>query len=119
MLEVKQNSVEQADAVLDSLLSLRGEHIAEDVVLGLHPDNEVLPHLEECLRACGVTPRYAAGTSLPQTPPVRLLEAVAGYREDLSFEALASLMRHPDVEPLIRTGSENLTQLDAVDSADQ
>ena len=119
VLRVVENPVGQADAVIDALTELGGQYSAEDVVLAVHADSDVVPYLEQRLEARGVSPRYAAGTPLPRTAPLRLLEAVADYREDRGFLALAALLRHPDAGPLTHTTAEGPTRLQAIDAGDR
>jgi len=102
VLKVVERPVDQAEAVIDALAGLGGKYSAADVVLGVHSASEVVPYLEQRLEARGVPPRYAAGTPLSRTGPVRLLRAVADYLDDGSFEALAELLRHPDAGALMR-----------------
>jgi hypothetical protein len=118
VLRVVESPADQADTVIDSLITLDGQYAAEDVVLAVHVDSGVVPYLEQRLEARGVTPRYAAGTPLSHTAPLRLLEAVGDYREDRSFLSLAALLRHPDAGPLTQTTTEVPTRLEAVDAAD-
>ena len=119
VLRVVDGPGDQADAVIDSLTGLAGQYTAEDVVLAVHADSDVVPYLEQRLEARGVAPRYAAGTPLPHTAPVRLLEAVANYLDDRAFLSLAALLRHPDAGPLTQTTSETPSRLEAIDAADQ
>lgn len=95
ILQVVDRPVDQADAVIDVLAGLGGAHPAEDVVLGVHANSDVVPYLEQRLEARQVPARYAAGTPLSRSSPVRLLQAVADYLNDSSFQALAALLRHP------------------------
>jgi len=119
VLRVVGSPGDQADAVIDSLTGLAGQYAAEDVVLAVHADSDVVPYLEHRLEARGVPPRYAAGTPLPHTGPLRLLEAVANYLDDRAFLSLAALLRHPDAGPLTQTTSGIPARLEAIDAADQ
>jgi ATP-dependent helicase/nuclease subunit B len=116
-LWVVERPVDQADAVVAGLEDLGGKVTADDVVLVVHPDSEVVPYLEQRLEAHGVAGRYAAGTPLSHTAPVRLLQAVADFLDDGSFEALAALLRHPDAEPLF--GDRPETASDPLSAADR
>ena len=118
ILTVVERPVDQAEAVIDTLASLGGKYSAEEVVLAVHPDSEVVPYLVQRLEARGVPARYAAGTPLTRTGPFRLLQAIADYLNDRSFEALAALLRHPDAGPL--TGSVAAAAgLEAIEVADE
>ena len=120
LLRVVESPAAQADAVIDSLGDLHGQYPAEDIVLAVHAGSDVVPYLEQRLEARGISPRYAAGTPLPRTAPLRLLEAVADYQDGRSFMALASLLRHPDVGPLVDNTSPGVpTRLDAIEAADK
>ena len=90
ILQVVDRPVDQAEAVIDVLVSLGGAYSAEEVVLAVHPESEVVPYLEQRLEARDVSARYAAGTPLARTGPLRLLQAVADYLSDRTFEALAA-----------------------------
>ncbi len=118
VLRVVSGPADQADTVIESLIGLDGQYAAEDVVLAVHTQSDVVPYLEQRLEARGVPPRYAAGTPLPHTAPLRLLEAVADYRDDRSFLALAALLRHPDASPLMRTTEEAPSRAASIDAAD-
>lgn len=122
VLRVVESPADQADAVLDFLGGLGGRYAAEDVVAAVHPESDVVPFLEQRLEARGIPPRYAAGTRLARTGPLRLLEAVADYAEDHGFLALAALLRHPDAGPLLQpsAASPDLpTRVEAIDAADR
>ena len=101
VLEMVERPVDQADAVIGALASFDGRYSAEEVVLAVHPESEVVPYLEQRLEARGVPARYAAGTPLSRTGPVRLLQAVADYLDGRTFQALAALLRHPDAGALM------------------
>ena len=100
ILTVVERPVDQAEAVMDGLATLGGAYSAEEIVLVVHRESEVVPYLEQRLEARNVAARYAAGTPLSRTGPVRLLQAVADYLNDATFQALAALLRHPDAGPL-------------------
>ena len=124
VLRVVESPGAQADAVIESLVGLAGQYSTEDVVLAVHAQSDVVPYLEQRLEARGVTPRYAAGTPLSRTAPLRLLEAVAEYRDTRSYPALAALLRHPDAGPLthVRANTNEApapTRLESIDAADR
>ncbi len=119
LLEVVERPVNQADAVLDALANLGGKYSAEEIVLGVHPASEVVPYLEQRLQARGVPARYAAGTPLARTGPVRLLQGVSDYLSDHTFQALAALLRHPDAGPLAGPTATSSARLEAIEAADQ
>ena len=76
------------------------EHTAppapEDVSIGV-PDTEIIPFLADALGEAGVDVRDPAGRPLERTLPFQLLESVARYLAEGSWEALASLLRHPEL----------------------
>ena len=119
ILEVVERPVDQAEAVIDVLVSLGGAYSAEDVVLAVHPESEVVPYLEQRLEARDVSARYAAGTPLARTGPLRLLQAVADHLGDRTFEALAALLRHPDAGPLTGPTAAAAAGLEAIEVADE
>ena len=119
ILTVVERPVDQAEAVMDSLASLGGEYSAEEIVLAVHRESEVVPYLEQRLEARDVPARYAAGTPLSRTGPVRLLQAVADYLSDSTFEALAALIRHPDAGPLAGSTAAAAAGLEAIEVADK
>jgi len=119
MLQVVESPPLQAEAVIRTLRGLDSRYVAQDIALSVHPKSEVVPYLEQRLRACNIPPRYAAGTPLLRSAPFRLLEAVADYRDDLSFPGLAALVRHPDAARLIGTDSEASSHIEPVNIADQ
>lgn len=119
ILKVVERPVDQAEAVLAALASQGGRYSAEEVVLGVHQESEVVPYLEQRLEARDVPARYAAGTPLARTGPVRLLQAVADYLSDRTFQALAALLRHPDAGPLTGPTPAIADRLEAIEVADR
>lgn len=117
VLRVVDRPADQADAVVEALEALGGRHAPEEVVISVHPDSEVVPFLEQRLEARGAQPRYAAGTPLPRTAPVRLLQSVADLLDERTYEALAALLRHPHAGPLV--GDDDRARLDAIEAADR
>ena len=119
ILTVVERPVDQAEAVLGGLASLGGRYSAEEVVLAVHRESEVVPYLEQRLEARNVPARYAAGTPLSRSGPVRLLQAVADYLNEPTFEALAALLRHPDAGPLTGPTTAVAAGLEAIEVADK
>lgn len=119
ILTVVERPVDQAEAVMDGLGSLGGEYSAEEIVLAVHGESQVVPYLEQRLEARDVRARYAAGTPLFRTGPVRLLQAVADYLNDPTFQALAALIRHPDAGPLAGPTDAAAAGLEAIEVADR
>ena len=119
ILEVVERPVDQAEAVIDALAKLGGRYSAEEVVLAVHPESEVVPYLEQRLEARDVSARYAAGTPLARMGPVRLLQAVADYLGERTFEAVAALLRHPDAGPLTGPTAAAAAGLESIEVADR
>ncbi len=103
ILSVRDRPPDQASRVLEIIRDLEGRYPPEAVTLGV-PDEEVVPFLEQQLSAFGLPHRYAEGFPLPRTLPCRLLEASADLLESRRFEALAGLLRHPDIAVLLAEG---------------
>jgi ATP-dependent helicase/nuclease subunit B len=119
ILTVVEQPVDQAEAVMDDLASLGGVYSAEEIVLAVHRESEVVPYLEQRLEARDVSARYAAGTPLSRAGPVRLLQAVADYLNDSTFQALAALLRHLDAGPLTGSTAAVAAGLEAIEVADR
>ena len=56
---------------------------------------------------------------MSRTGPVRLLQAVADYLNDPTFQALAALLRHPDAGPLTGPTAAVAAGLEAIEVADK
>ncbi|MCH8811392.1 MAG: PD-(D/E)XK nuclease family protein [Gemmatimonadetes bacterium] len=119
ILTVVERPVDQAEAVMDGLAGLGGAYSAEEIVVAVHRESEVVPYLGQRLEARNVTARYAAGTPLSRTGPVRLLQAVADYVSDPTFQALAALLRHPDAGPLTGPTAAVAAGIEAIEVADK
>ena len=119
ILEVQERPVDQAEAVVNALAGLGGKYSAEEIVVGVHAESEVVPYLEQRLEAGGVPARYAAGTPLFRMGAVRLLQAVADYLEERTFKALAALLRHPDAGALAGPTDAAAAGLEAIEVADR
>ncbi|HSW29082.1 MAG TPA: PD-(D/E)XK nuclease family protein [Longimicrobiales bacterium] len=118
VLRMVERPVDQADAALSALEDLEGAYTTEDVVMGVHPQSEVVPYLQQRLAARGVGARYAAGTQLMRTAPARLLQAAADFLDGHTYPALAALLRHPDASALLRLGGVEVSGAEALDVAD-
>ncbi|MFC1575602.1 PD-(D/E)XK nuclease family protein [Gemmatimonadota bacterium] len=86
----------QASEVIRYLMGLEGEFPAEEISIGV-PDPSIIPFLAQQLEAHGQPSRPAEGSPLARTAPIQLLRGVADYLSGRRFEALASLLRHPDL----------------------
>jgi ATP-dependent helicase/nuclease subunit B len=108
-IRVVRRPPDQADVVVDVLHGFGGRFAAEEVVVGV-PDPEVVPYLERALATVEVPHRFAGGTRLEDTGPVRLLQALAEYLDGRSYPAFAALIRHPDLHELVE-GAENQVEV--------
>ena len=99
-VHVVERPPHQADAVAEILRGFGGRYSAEETVVGV-PDPELVPYVERGLAMVEVPHRFAGGTPLGATGPVRLLEGVADFLEGRSFPAFADLIRHPDLPQLL------------------
>ncbi len=68
-----------------------------DVVLAA-PDEEVRPFMERQLQRVGLVARDAAGSSLEESAPARLVRALSRLLPDLRFTDVARVLRHTDME---------------------
>ncbi len=90
---------QQAEEVVRALHQWSSDVAHDEITLGVL-DADHLPTIERHLAERGVPVRSPEGTLLSQSPPLRLLLAVADWLESRSFESFAALLRHPDVEDL-------------------
>lgn len=97
---------DQAYKAMEAIAKLNGRYAPHQIAIAV-PDDEVIPKLERAAeRYGGVQARPAAGVPLSGSSVVQLLRAIKRLREEGSFESLASLVRHPDVERcLLRSAS--------------
>ena len=93
-VEVADDVVDQADAVLRTLARFEGRYNTEQIAIGV-PDEQVVPFLRQRLQECDLPARYGVGTDIARSAPCRLLAAVADYVETSGFSAFAALARHP------------------------
>ncbi len=100
VLTIRDRPPDQAACVVEILGRLEGRPSPEEVTLGV-PDEEVVPFLEQRLAAFDLPHRYAEGDPLHLTSPYRLLESTADFLEGRRFEALAALLRHPEIVAIL------------------
>ena len=93
---------QQAEEVVRHLHQWSEEIAHDEITLGVL-DPEHLPYVEKQLAEREVPVRSPEGTSLSQTPPLRLLLAVTAWLESHSFESFAAVLRHPDFEDMCVT----------------
>jgi len=105
-IRVVQGPSDQADAVVGAIRGFGGRFSAEEVVVGV-PDPEVVPYVERSLAMGGIPHRFAGGTRLEDTGPLRLLQALAEYLDGRSYPAFGALIRHPDLHEILEaSGAE-------------
>jgi ATP-dependent helicase/nuclease subunit B len=102
-LRIEGRPSDQADAVVAELAALGSRFEVGDVVVAA-PDAALVPYLERALEGSGVHARYAGGTPLARTAPIRLLQALAEYLGGAGWEAFAALLRHPDLPGWLARG---------------
>lgn len=92
---------DQADAAICFLSSLGGAYPAEDITVGT-PDPSLVVPLTQRLENFNVPCRVAAGNTISQTSPYRLLSAVADCLAADRFRDFETLVRHPAVGSWLR-----------------
>ncbi|MCH2103907.1 MAG: PD-(D/E)XK nuclease family protein [Planctomycetes bacterium] len=102
---VVDKPVDQAAKAMELIARFEGRFSAEELTVGVC-DEEVAPFLERRLNQVGCAARHARGTSAAGTTIARLLDASARYLERPRFPALAVLLRHPDLEPVVSAKCE-------------
>jgi hypothetical protein len=117
-IRVVDRPPDQARAVAEILRDLGGRFAPEEVVVSV-PDAELVPYVERGLSMAGVPHRYAGGTRLEDSGPVRLLEVVAEYLDGRSVPAFASLIRHPDLHDVVEAAGQQGEITGALTNADQ
>jgi hypothetical protein len=108
-----EDPVGQATSVARWLAGLEGQFTIEDVAIGV-PDPAVVPPLRRCLAEANVRVRWVEGRTIADTGPYRLLAAAAEYATEKTYEAFASLVRHPDMAEWLRRGGTDF-DLNALD----
>jgi RecB family exonuclease/inactivated superfamily I helicase len=114
-MEVADDAAGQAEAVVRAIAALDGRYNTEQIAIGM-ADEQIVPHVLQRLRQCGLPARHGVGTTVARSAPFRLLAAMADYLENASFSALAALVRHPWVHQWLLAKSvpgDWLSQLDA------
>jgi RecB family exonuclease len=86
----------EADLVLELLRELAPGRSVDEITIGIG-DEEILPWLADRLDRASVPVRFAAGTRVDLTAPIRTLDSLAELLETESFASLTELARQPDV----------------------
>lgn len=105
-VEVVDRPDDQAAEVIETVNGFDGRYRADEITVGV-ADDRLVPHLQRHFDECNVSSRWFEGRRLEQTPPYRLLQLLADFIAGLlpgnrdarawNFEALAALVRHPDL----------------------
>jgi ATP-dependent helicase/nuclease subunit B len=95
-IEQVDDATDQAEAVARKLAAYNGRYRADQITLGV-PDERLVPQLQRRLDQCGIASRWVQGKLVSQTGPYRLLRAIESLVEGMPADAVANLLRHPDV----------------------
>lgn len=93
-----------------------GQPLASDEITIGVPDDSVTPQIQRELQSLGVPIRRLSGTPLSETAPVRLLMAMREYLIQPTWDAFATLMRHPDLFDWISETVEDNSWLQLMDA---
>ncbi len=105
---------DQARLVVQALQQLDGQYPIDEVTVTV-PDPRLVSHISRALAAEDVPVFDSGGSSIGNTRPFVLLELLSRWLQDETFEAFASLVRHPDIYSWLvhRTGNDDwLAELD-------
>lgn len=97
-------STEQAGEVVDVIAEAQqeaGELSADQVTVGLGDERFAGP-VRRRLDLAGIACRAAAGTPVAQSRPALLLRALGRFKQEQRLDALAELLRHPDIDDYLR-----------------
>lgn len=95
-IRIADQPADQAHAVAEYLQNLPQPFSTDEITIGV-PDEALVPQLQRVLSAMDIPHRHLAGRRLNETAPVKLLMACRDYLKSYSFDALAVLVRHPDM----------------------
>ncbi|HEV7279780.1 MAG TPA: PD-(D/E)XK nuclease family protein [Pirellulaceae bacterium] len=118
-----ENSAEQAQCALERLAAaqeaLKIDSLSVDQISISIPDERVVPQIRRRFAEERIKTYWNGGTPLRDSAPYRLLETVAAYVDSRSYRDFAALLRHPDVERLLRSRGIAGDYLTALDDAYQ
>ncbi|MEM6259287.1 MAG: PD-(D/E)XK nuclease family protein [Planctomycetota bacterium] len=111
MIQVCDRPVDQAGAVLEAVRgwSEAQPTSADEITVGLG-DEKLAGPIERTLSLAGLPARSAAGRSAAKARPVQLLKTIATFANGTRFDALATLLRHPDCEAWIAEHTGDTTR---------
>ena len=105
-LHVRSSANDAANELATQLANLGSDFSVQEVTVGI-PDPQIVPALQETLARAGITLRYGPGTSVSQSPPMRVVELIADYLIDGTIDVFSSLVRTPAIHDwLIRSGDD-------------
>ena len=101
-IHLVEHTRDQARRVMSILAAFfAGGGAPDEITIGLG-DEALQPTLQRAGAWAGAPLHAAAGEPLSQTAPLLLLERAADWLEEPRFAHLAALLRHPDVERVLR-----------------
>ena len=110
-IEVAGSPSNQANRLLQCMSSLDGAFAKDEITVAI-TDSESIPLIRRQLEGHGLNTRYAGGTSINQSPELKLLRAVGEFINNRSFDSYASLVRHPHLSNRIGATPNTLHALD-------
>ncbi len=96
VLKIADQPADQAHVAAHFITHLDEAFSADQITIGV-PDESVVPQLERSLHAIELQHRNLAGQPLTETAPVFLLNACREVMQTFSYDAMAALVRHPDM----------------------
>ncbi|MDP6850937.1 MAG: hypothetical protein QF524_08365, partial [Planctomycetota bacterium] len=87
---------DQSQLTVQALAKWNGEFSADEISIAVL-DDEVRPYLERSFHSQGIATHHAEGTSIRQSSPWRLLDALASWLDGRLERNLAPLVRHSEL----------------------
>ncbi|MFN7844431.1 MAG: hypothetical protein ACK5N9_22155, partial [Pirellula sp.] len=97
LIHVRSTPTDVARELAIQLANVGSDYSNQNITIGI-PDASLVPILQESLSGYGVKLRYGPGTSILQSPPIRLIDALVEYVTESSIEAFNRLIRIPSVQ---------------------
>jgi RecB family exonuclease len=110
--QIAANPPDQARRAVAAIAARNGRFRADQIAVGA-ADETLVPVLQQHLRDAGTAGRWPVGRLLRQSPPWRLLAAVASHLASArdnsppDFDSLSELVRHPDCSRWIQSYLES------------